>query len=66
VRRHHKMPKCRRCRGRMLIASCSLVCENGCGRLQILPTSERQRLARAFPELVIECVPVSKMRLSSY
>ena len=66
MRKPPKTLRCRRCQGRMLIASCSLVCENGCGRLRILPTSERQRLARAFPELVIECVPVSKMRVSSY
>ena len=29
-------------------------------------TSERQQLRRSFPDLVIECVPVSKMKLCSY
>ncbi len=57
---------CPECEGRMLIASAGLVCENGCGRLLYFSTSERQQLCRSFPELVIECVPVSKMKLYSY
>ena len=48
----------------MLIAWSGLVCENGCGRLHNLRQSDRQRLQRNFPDLVIECVPVSKMKLS--
>jgi hypothetical protein len=49
----------------MLIAWSGLVCENGCGRLFAVKESERLQLRRSFPELVIECVPVSKMKLSS-
>jgi hypothetical protein len=50
----------------MLIAWSGLVCENGCGRLYHVPQSERPQLRRSFPDLVIECVPVSKMKLCSY
>ena len=57
---------CPDCKGRMLIAWSGLVCENGCGRLYCFSTSERQQLCRSFPNLVIECVPVSKMKLCSY
>jgi hypothetical protein len=57
---------CPECDGRMLIAWTGLVCENGCGRLLYFSTSERQQLCRSFPDLVIECVPVSKMKLYSY
>ena len=57
---------CPDCEGRMLIASTGLVCENGCGRLLYVSTSERQQLCRCFPDLVIECVPVSKMKVCSY
>jgi hypothetical protein len=57
---------CPDCKGRMLIASSGLVCENGCGRLLYFSTSERQQLCRNFPDLVIECVPVSKMKIGSY
>ena len=57
---------CPDCQGRMLIAWSGLVCENGCGRLYYVPQPERQQLRRSFPELVIECVPVSKMKVSSY
>jgi len=57
---------CPDCEGRMLIAWSGLVCENGCGRLLYFSTSERQQLCRSFPDLVIECVPVSKMKLYSY
>ena len=57
---------CPDCKGRMLIASAGLVCENGCGRLLYCSASERQQLCRSFPDLVIECVPVSKMKLHSY
>ena len=59
-------PTCPACGNRMLIAWSGLVCENGCGRLQNIDSSEREWMKCAFPELVIECVPVSKMRLSSY
>ena len=47
----------------MPIASAGMVCENGCGRLLDLSTSERRRLCCTFPELVVECVCVSKMKL---
>jgi len=57
---------CPDCKGRMLIAWSGLVCENGCGRLHYVRKSDRQRLCRSFPDLVIECVPVSKMKLYSY
>jgi len=57
---------CPDCAGRMLIAWSGLVCENGCGRLRCFSASEGNRLRRAFPHLVIECVPVSKMKLNSY
>ena len=57
---------CPDCEGRMLIAWSGLVCENGCGRLYYVPQPERQQLRRSFPELVIECIPVSKMKLYSY
>jgi len=57
---------CPDCEGRMLIAWSGLVCENGCGRLYYVPQSEQQELRRSFPDLVIECVPVSKMKLCSY
>ena len=57
---------CPDCEGRMLIAWSGLVCENGCGRLYLVPQSQRQQLRRSFPDLVIECVPVSKMKLYSY
>ena len=57
---------CPDCEGRMLIAWSGLVCENGCGRLLYFSTSERQQLSRSFPDLVIGCVPVSKMKLYSY
>jgi len=57
---------CPDCKGRVLIASSGLVCENGCGRLLYFSTSERQQLCRSFPDLVIECVPVSKMKVCSY
>ena len=57
---------CPDCEGRMLIAWSGLVCENGCGRLLYFSTSERQQLCRSFPDLVIECVPVSKMKFYSY
>ena len=57
---------CPDCEGRMLIAWSGLVCENGCGRLYYVPQSQRQELRRSFPHLVIECVPVSKMKLYSY
>jgi hypothetical protein len=57
---------CPDCKGRMLIAWSGLVCENGCGRLRYVRKSDRQRLCRSFPHLVIECVPVSKMKLYSY
>ena len=57
---------CPDCAGRMLIAWSGLVCENGCGRLLYMRESERQQLCRSFPDLVIECVPVSKMKLYSY
>jgi hypothetical protein len=57
---------CPDCEGRMLIAWSGLVCENGCGRLYYVPQSEQQELRRSFPDLVIECVPVSKMKLYSY
>ena len=73
MRRRHGNPLadmleagCPDCEGRMLIASAGLVCENGCGRLLYFSTSERQQLCRSFPDLVIECVPVSKMKLYSY
>ena len=58
--------RCPDCDGRMLIAWSGLVCENGCGRLYYVPQSERPQLRRSFPDLVIECVPVSKMKLCSY
>ena len=58
--------RCPDCEGRMLIASAGLVCENGCGRLLYCSTSERQQLCCSFPDLVIECVPVSKMKVCSY
>ena len=57
---------CPDCEGRMLIAWSGLVCENGCGRLYYVRQSERQQLSRSFPDLVIECIPVSKMKLYSY
>ena len=57
---------CPDCEGRMLIAWSGLVCENGCGRLLYFSTSERQQLSRRFPDLVIECIPVSKMKLYPY
>ena len=57
---------CPHCEGRMLIAWSGLVCENGCGRLQYASQPEREELRRNFPELVIECVPVSKMKVCSY
>jgi hypothetical protein len=57
---------CPDCQGRMLIAWSGLVCENGCGRLYYVRKSERQQLCRSFPDLVIECVPASKMKLYSY
>ena len=57
---------CPDCEGRMLIAWSGLVCENGCGRLRCFSASEGNRLRRAFPHLVIECVPVSKMKLCLY
>ncbi|MCC6127412.1 MAG: hypothetical protein IT426_20835 [Pirellulales bacterium] len=57
---------CPDCEGRMLIAWSGLVCENGCGRLLYLRESERKQLRRNFPHLVIECVPVSKMKLYLY
>jgi len=57
---------CPDCAGRMLIAWSGLVCENGCGRLRCFSASEGNRLRRAYPHLVIECVPVSKMKLYSY
>ena len=57
---------CPDCAGRMLIAWSGLVCENGCGRLLYMRESARQRLCRSFPDLVIECVPVSKMKVCSY
>ena len=57
---------CPDCEGRMLIAWSGLVCENGCGRLHYVGQPERQELRRRFPDLVIECVPVSKMKLYSY
>jgi hypothetical protein len=49
-----------------MIAWSGLVCENGCGRLHYVGESERQQLRRSFPNLVIECVPVSKMKVCSY
>jgi hypothetical protein len=49
-----------------MIAWSGLVCENGCGRLYYVGEPERQQLRRSFPNLVIECVPVSKMKLCSY
>jgi hypothetical protein len=57
---------CPDCAGRMLIAWSGLVCENGCGRLLYVSASERQQLCGSFPDLVIECVPVSKMKVCSY
>ncbi|MGA7702485.1 MAG: hypothetical protein WCB27_23045 [Thermoguttaceae bacterium] len=57
---------CPECKARMLIASAGLVCENGCGRLLYVTDAERQELCRSFPDLVIECVPVSKMKVYSY
>jgi Ribonuclease G/E len=57
---------CPDCKGRMLIAWSGLVCENGCGRLLYMRESERKQLRRSFPHLVIECVPVSKMKLCLY
>ena len=72
MRRRHKPlaaileAGCPDCEGRMLIAWSGLVCENGCGRLLYMRQSERQQLSRSFPDLVIECVPVSKMKLCSY
>jgi hypothetical protein len=57
---------CPDCKDRMLIASAGLVCENGCGRLIYCSTSQRQELCRSFPDLLIECIPVSKMKLNSY
>ena len=57
---------CPDCEGRMLIAWSGLVCENGCGRLHYVRQSERQQLRRSFPDLVIECVSVSKMKLYLY
>ena len=57
---------CPHCEGRLLIAWSGLVCENGCGRLLYFSTSERQQLCCSFPDLVIESIPVSKMKLYSY
>ena len=65
MRRRDTPPTCRACEGRMLIAWSGLVCENGCGRLQNIGRAEREEMKRRFPELVIRCVPVSAMRLSS-
>ena len=57
---------CPDCEGRMLIAWSGLVCEHGCGRLYYTSQPQRDELRRGFPDLVIECVPVSKMKLCSY
>jgi hypothetical protein len=65
MRKRPAPPTCRKCKGRMLIAWSGLVCENGCGRIRSLRRSEYEEMKRRFPELVIRCVPVSEMRLSS-
>ena len=50
----------------MLITWSGLVCHRGCGR--IIPESLRrlQALRRQYPELVVKCNPVERMKLASH
>lgn len=62
----NRLPHCRHCRSTMLITSSGLVCERGCGRIIPKSPTRLEALRRQYPELVVQCNPVERMKLSSY
>lgn len=58
--------RCRHCRSTMLITWSGLVCQRGCGRIIPKSPGHLETLRRQYPELVVKCTPVERMKLASY
>jgi hypothetical protein len=50
----------------MLITWSGLVCQRGCGRIIPKSPGHLETLRRQYPELVVKCTPVERMKLASY